>query len=189
MANIQLIDSEIAAAFSEIQYLIRFIHAAQNTGDRNLALNQLWNRTAHLKFLIKLLKDTCSSSLTHPVAGTDSGPGALGIGQVQPGAMPQTAGAAGSLAGQSSNSTSQPSNPNGNVFTRDELLQFTGRNGKPAYVAVNGIVYDVTNNAAWSLATHFGLTAGRDLTAEFASCHQGQQWILAQLKPVGRLAE
>lgn len=57
----------------------------------------------------------------------------------------------------------------------------------PAYVAVNRVVYDVTNNAAWSLATHFGLSAGRDLTAEFASCHAGQQWILAQLKPIGRL--
>ncbi|MEH7886743.1 cytochrome b5 domain-containing protein [Bacillus sp. JJ1609] len=81
----------------------------------------------------------------------------------------------------------QPSNPNGQTFTKEQLAQFTGLNGMPAYVAVNGVVYDVTNNAAWSLATHFGLSAGRDLTAEFASCHAGQQWILAQLKPIGRL--
>lgn len=78
-------------------------------------------------------------------------------------------------------------NPNGQTFTRAQLAQFTGLNGMPAYVAVNGIVYDVTNNAAWSAATHFGLRAGMDLTAEFASCHEGQQWILAQLKAIGRL--
>jgi predicted heme/steroid binding protein len=78
-------------------------------------------------------------------------------------------------------------NPNGQTFSREQLTQFTGMNGMPAYVAVNGVVYDVTNNAAWSLATHFGLRAGNDLTGEFASCHAGQNWILAQLKPVGRL--
>ena len=84
----------------------------------------------------------------------------------------------------------QPSIPGGGqVFTRELLMQYTGMNGMPAYVAVNGVVYDVTNNAAWSLATHFGLRAGRDLTAEFASCHQGQQWILAQLKAIGRLVQ
>jgi len=81
----------------------------------------------------------------------------------------------------------QTSNPNGPTFTKEQLAQFTGLNGMPAYVAVNGVVYDVTNNAAWSLATHFGLSAGKDWTAEFASCHAGQQWILAQLKPIGRL--
>lgn len=74
------------------------------------------------------------------------------------------------------------------VFTRQELTKFNGKNGNRAYVAVNGIVYDVTDNAAWSNATHFGLTAGKDLTQEFASCHAGQQWILQTMKPVGRLA-
>lgn len=74
------------------------------------------------------------------------------------------------------------------AITRQELATYTGRNGRPAYVAVNGTVYDMTNEATWSLATHFGLTAGRDLTAEFASCHAGQQWILRNLRPVGRLA-
>lgn len=74
---------------------------------------------------------------------------------------------------------------NGN-FTLAELAKYTGKNGNPAYVAVNGIVYDVTNNAAWAAATHFGLTAGKDLTEQFNSCHRGQQ-ILNRLKAVGRL--
>lgn len=71
-------------------------------------------------------------------------------------------------------------------ITAEQLSQYTGKNGNPAYVAVNGIVYDVTNNAAWAAATHFGLAAGNDLTSEFASCHAGQS-ILDKLKVVGKL--
>lgn len=74
------------------------------------------------------------------------------------------------------------------TVTREELAAATGRGGKPAYVAVNGVVYDVTNHRGWSLGTHFGLAAGRDLTTEFNSCHAGQQWILGTLRPVGRLS-
>lgn len=72
-------------------------------------------------------------------------------------------------------------------ITREQLSQFTGKGGHPAYVAVNGVVYDVTNNKAWSLASHFGLNAGQDLTKDFSSCHEGQERILQTLTPVGRL--
>lgn len=71
-------------------------------------------------------------------------------------------------------------------FTLQELARYNGKNGNPAYVAVNGTVYDVTNNSAWAAATHFGLTAGRDLTGQFNSCHAAQQ-ILNKLTPVGKL--
>lgn len=72
------------------------------------------------------------------------------------------------------------------IFNKDELAQYNGRNGNRAYVAVNGVVYDVTNNAAWAAATHFGLKAGEDLTNQFAGCHQGQSSILQNLMVVGR---
>lgn len=74
------------------------------------------------------------------------------------------------------------------VFTAAELSRYNGKDGNPAYVAVNGTVYDVTNNAAWGGATHFGLAAGRDMTNEFASCHAGQP-ILNRLQVVGTMAE
>lgn len=74
------------------------------------------------------------------------------------------------------------------IFTRDQLLKYDGINGNPAYVAINGIVYDVTNNPAWAAGIHFGLKAGRDYTSEFTTCHAHQD-ILSKLKPIGRLQD
>ena len=71
-------------------------------------------------------------------------------------------------------------------FTQEELSKHTGKDGNPAFVAVNGIVYDVTNNAVWAAATHFGLTAGKDLSGAFASCHVDKT-ILSKLISVGKL--
>ena len=71
-------------------------------------------------------------------------------------------------------------------FTIEDLSEYTGKNGSPAYAAVNGIVYDVTNNAAWAAATHFGLTAGKDLTGAFTSCHAAPS-ALEKLPVVGKL--
>ena len=71
-------------------------------------------------------------------------------------------------------------------FTLSELAENDGKNGRPAYVAVNGTVYDVTNAASWAAATHFGLTAGRDVTKEFTACHAGQP-VLQKLRVVGKM--
>lgn len=72
-------------------------------------------------------------------------------------------------------------------FSLEELALFNGKNGYPAYVAINGVVYNVTNNAAWAAATHFGLSAGRDLTNAFATCHAGAN-ILNKLPVIGILS-
>ena len=75
------------------------------------------------------------------------------------------------------------------VFTVAELSEFDGSNGKPAYVAVNGTVYDVSDKAAWAGGAHFaGLRAGNDLSGQFASCHRGMEAMLEQLPVVGSLA-
>lgn len=71
-------------------------------------------------------------------------------------------------------------------FTLDELAQYDGSMGRPAYVAVNGIVYDVSNEATWGGASHFGLMAGMDLSQQFQGCH-GRESILAKLPRVGIL--
>ena len=49
-------------------------------------------------------------------------------------------------------------------LTLDQLKQYDGKNGNPAYIAVDGILYDVTNVGQWSNGKHNGYTAGKDLT-------------------------
>lgn len=71
-------------------------------------------------------------------------------------------------------------------ITSKELSTFDGMEGRPAYVAVNGIIYDVSNEATWGGASHFGLMAGKDLTPQFNSCH-GMIGILSKLPKVGVL--
>jgi predicted heme/steroid binding protein len=52
-------------------------------------------------------------------------------------------------------------------FSADELKEFNGRGGKPAYVAYRGVVYNVTESAMWGNGDHEGMhDAGADLTAE-----------------------
>ncbi len=71
-------------------------------------------------------------------------------------------------------------------FTLQELLRYDGKGGRPAYVAVAGIVYDVSKEASWAGGMHLGLTAGRDLTEQFNSSH-GMIQMLARLPKVGIL--
>jgi len=53
-------------------------------------------------------------------------------------------------------------------FTYEELKKYDGKAGRPAYVAVDGIVYDVTNSPHWKKGTHKGMhQAGGDLTSDF----------------------
>ncbi|WP_243109374.1 cytochrome b5 domain-containing protein [Anaerophilus nitritogenes] len=86
------------------------------------------------------------------------------------------------------NMNSQQDNfKNQKEFTIEELSQYDGSNAKPAYVAVNGIVYDLSIEATWGGGTHFGLYAGKDLTNQFMSCHGNKQEILRNLPKVGIL--
>ncbi len=52
-------------------------------------------------------------------------------------------------------------------YTREQLAQFDGRDGSPAYVAYQGVIYDVTDSSMWDAGDDEGEhTAGADLTAE-----------------------
>ena len=50
------------------------------------------------------------------------------------------------------------------IFTLDELKNYDGKEGRKAYIAVDGVVYDVTNVAAWQGGTHHGNNAGNDVS-------------------------
>lgn len=72
-------------------------------------------------------------------------------------------------------------------ISRKELEQNNGTNGKPAYVAYNGKVYEVTDSSFWIGGDHFGAhKAGKDLTEELAVApHDAVN--LERLKYVGEL--
>jgi len=72
------------------------------------------------------------------------------------------------------------------IFTLDELKTFDGLNGNPAYVAVNGNVYDVTNAKGWSNGSHQTHSAGQDLSSVIASAPHGTS-VLDKLTIVGTL--
>jgi len=76
--------------------------------------------------------------------------------------------------------------PSEKIYTLSELAAFDGTNGKPAYTAVNGIVYDVSNSPSWGGGTHFGLYSGKDVSSAFKGCHS-TDIVLAKLPKVGIL--
>lgn len=55
------------------------------------------------------------------------------------------------------------------VFSPEELAAYDGRDGRPSYVAVNGVVYDVST--VFLDGRHFEHPAGRDLTGAFLRQH------------------
>ena len=60
---------------------------------------------------------------------------------------------------------STPSAANGTLeLTLDQLAQYDGKNGNPAYIAVDGVIYDVSNVSRWKNGSHEGYSAGKDLT-------------------------
>lgn len=74
------------------------------------------------------------------------------------------------------------------VFTLDELAGYDGKDGKPAYVAVDGIVYDVTALSRWLGGFHMNLhNAGQDLSDDILQAPHSKA-MLQRAKIVGKLA-
>ena len=55
---------------------------------------------------------------------------------------------------------------NETTMTPEELSHYNGQNGNPAYIAVDGVIYDVSSVSPWNGGNHNGFTAGQDLTEE-----------------------
>ncbi len=61
----------------------------------------------------------------------------------------------------------------GATFTLEELATYDGQNGNPAYIAIDGTVYDVTDVPQWINGMHNGYTAGKDLTEQMQAAPHG----------------
>lgn len=77
----------------------------------------------------------------------------------------------------------------GLALTLEQLAAFDGTNGKPAYIAVDGVIYDVTNNAFWKNGKHNGYTAGKDLTTEIKEKSPHGLKNLERVPQVGRIVK
>lgn len=74
--------------------------------------------------------------------------------------------------------------PKVKVYTASELAKYDGQNGNPAYVAIDGKVYDVTNASAWRNGMHKGVSAGADLSEEINQSPHGKS-VLTSLPVIG----
>lgn len=74
------------------------------------------------------------------------------------------------------------------MFTLEELAMYDGKDGNDAYVAVNGVVYDVTGVSAWTNGTHNGNMAGTDVSNVINNAPHGES-VLEDLEVVGELTE
>lgn len=81
-----------------------------------------------------------------------------------------------------------PSAANGTLeLTLEQLAQYNGKNGNPAYIAVDGVIYDVTNNHHWTTGTHEGYSAGTDLTDAIMGKSPHGISVLGDVSVVGKL--
>jgi predicted heme/steroid binding protein len=77
--------------------------------------------------------------------------------------------------------------PNLPVFTTEELAKFDGKDGRPAYFAYEGKVYDVTKSKFWKNGKHpGGHLASQDLTDSLLPAPHGAE-VLKRFPVVGIL--
>ena len=80
-------------------------------------------------------------------------------------------------------------NRNLRKFTMREIKKCNGKDGKPAYIVINGSVYDVGDSCEWINGKHYGVEAGRDLTTYYNMCHKSEEKIIEKIRCIGTLIE
>lgn len=159
MTNAAETDDALASVLGEIHYVIDLLRSMQNPSSRDQLLQRL-------------------QELIEGIANIEAEPTG--------GAMPMSSDAAPAIHAPEA---AVPAQGAKREFTREELSHYNGTNGYPSYVAVNGIVYDVTNIPIWQTGTHFGLRAGQSLSVEFNTCHSNRPMVLDELQQVGRMVD
>ena len=73
-------------------------------------------------------------------------------------------------------------------LTIEQLAMYNGENGNPSYIAVNGVVYNITGVSAWASGSHNGGVAGTDVTELIGGAGHGES-VLEDLEIVGEILE
>jgi len=74
-------------------------------------------------------------------------------------------------------------------MTREELANYDGREGRPAYAAVNGKIYDFTGSKLWAAGNHMQQhQAGQDLSEALLKAPHVRA-VIERFPVVGRLEE
>lgn len=77
--------------------------------------------------------------------------------------------------------------PTINIFLTDkELSFFNGKDGIPAYIAVDSVVYDVTGKKGWESGSCEGYSAGQDMSMYMGRL-SGGALVLTSSPVVGKL--
>ena len=74
-------------------------------------------------------------------------------------------------------------------LTLEELAQYNGQDGMPAYVAIDGDIYDMSAIAPWAGGKHNGHIAGTDLTEDLKTRSPHGVRVLKILPKVGKIKE
>ncbi len=73
-------------------------------------------------------------------------------------------------------------------LTLEELSHYDGQEGRDAYIAVDGNIYDVTDSSLWGDGSHQGsVTAGQDLTEELDNNTRHGREVLEGIPLIGVL--
>lgn len=94
--------------------------------------------------------------------------------------------------GAASNPTTAPATGE-KIFTEEELAEFDGMDGSAAYIAVDGVVYDVSESAKWPQGEHspcpLGAMAGNNLSEEIKQAPARMRALLEKMPVVGKLEQ
>lgn len=75
------------------------------------------------------------------------------------------------------------------IFSLEDLANYDGKQNEYAYVAVDGLIYDVSGDRKWRDGEHYdGMTAGKDLSTFISASPHGAS-ILDEYTVIGKLVD
>ena len=72
-------------------------------------------------------------------------------------------------------------------LTLEELAAYNGKDGNPAYIAVDGVIYDVSSSQRWKDGEHNGYSAGQDLSDPIKKVSPHGLSTLSRMPVVGKI--